>query len=848
MKKEQYALITYLLFFVVTISVVSVLHKRNQQLKEYDLIQQNLEQLKELDSRIDKELLLNLSFYSSNFDTLAQSSTRIDQLQNQIAEKSSGFSVEVPEFKTVLLQYINNSTRKERQLERIKSLSSSIKNTLLYLPTVIDELSKKITSSHHDPDDLRFKINRLSSALLDYNIFPRHDKKQQLEHKITELENFSDPAFSKELGNILSHIRANLAMKSQMENRLQSYKKIDINKELTLLQTIHTNYFTEQTKTTYIINIILISLSALLFISLGYAMHNLKKAHIRAKINHARLYDAIENINEAFALFDPDDQLVLWNRQFEQFYPKIRKKIKKGASYHKLMSAAADLGQFNNHNIPRLHISNDIESRSKELEYLSDGRCFLTSDSKTSSGGTACVRIDITDQVKLEEKIIWQANYDALTRLPNRTLFLDRLAQAIVHAKRETSLCALLFIDLDKFKDVNDTLGHDVGDKLLIAVAERLSGCIRKIDTASRLGGDEFTIILQEISSTHDAAGVAIHIIKKLEEVFHIGEHEILISASIGITVYPDDASTSTQMLSNADMSMYQAKEAGRNTYRFYTEEMNREMKTRLQLEKDMRNALNQNQFVLEYQPIIDSQSNRVVHAEALVRWQHPELGRISPDKFIHLAEETGFIIKLGEWVLRTAINQIDLWFKDGLQTFSVAINISSRQLESDILTKLLTELLAETPLPEKTLTLEMTESLLIENSTRSNNSLENFKQLGINLSIDDFGTGYSSLSYLKQFPVDILKIDKSFIHDITQDKDDAILTQAIINLAHNFNLQVIAEGVETIRQLNFLKQNHCDMIQGYYYSKPLNAKDFYQYCIKQNKQLNSLKPHNGAK
>ncbi len=848
MKKEQYALITYLLFFVVTISVVSVLHKRNQQLKEYDLIQQNLEQLKELDSRIDKELLLNLSFYSSNFATLAQSSTRIDQLQNQITEQSSGFSVEVPEFKTVLLQYINNSTRKERQLERIKSLSSSIKNTLLYLPTVIDELSKKITSSHHNPDDLRFKINRLSSALLDYNIFPRHDKKQQLEHKITELENFSDPAFSKELGNILSHIRANLAMKSQMENRLQTYQKIDINKELTLLQTIHTNYFTEQTKTTYIINIILISLSALLFISLGYAMHNLKKAHIRAKINHARLYDAIENINEAFALFDPDDHLVLWNRQFEQFYPKIRKKIKKGASYHKLMSAAADLGQFNNHNIPRLHISNDIESRSKELEYLSDGRCFLTSDSKTSSGGTACVRIDITDQVKLEEKIIWQANYDALTRLPNRSLFLDRLTQAIQHAKRETSLCALLFIDLDKFKDVNDTLGHDVGDQLLIAVAERLSGCIRKIDTASRLGGDEFTIILQEISSTHDAAGVAVHIIKKLEEVFHIGQHEILISASIGITVYPDDASTSTQMLSNADMSMYQAKEAGRNTYRFYTEEMNREMKTRLQLEKDMRNALNQNQFVLEYQPIIDSQSNRVVHAEALVRWQHPELGRIAPDKFIPLAEETGFIIKLGEWVLRTAINQIDLWFKDGLQPFSVAVNISSRQLESDILSKLLTELLAETPLPEKTLTLEMTESLLIENSTRSNNSLENFKQLGINLSIDDFGTGYSSLSYLKQFPVDILKIDKSFIHDITQDKDDAILTQAIINLAHNFNLQVIAEGVETIRQLNFLKQNHCDMIQGYYYSKPLNAEDFYQYCITQNKQLNSLKPHNGAK
>ena len=587
----------------------------------------------------------------------------------------------------------------------------------------------------------------------------------------------------------------------------------------------------------------LIFLSALLFISLGYIILNLKKAHNRARINHARLYDAIENINEAFALFDAEDKLILWNRQFERFYPKIRKQLREGISYNELMAAAEAQGQFKNNHIPRLHTSNDLQGHTKGLEYLADGRCYLTSNSKTSSGGTACVRIDISDQVKLEEKIIWQANYDDLTRLPNRTLFLDRLAQAIQHARRDSTLCALLFIDLDKFKEVNDTLGHDVGDALLVAVAERLSSCIRKIDTASRLGGDEFTIILQEISSTHDAASVAIHIIKKLEEVFQIDKHEIFISASIGITVYPDDASDSTQMLSNADMAMYQAKEAGRNTYRFYTEEMNQEMKTRLQLEKDMRNALERNEFVLEYQPILDSQSNRVVHAEALIRWQHPQLGRIAPDKFIHLAEETGFIIPLGEWVLRTAVSQMNLWLKDGLQPFSVAVNISSRQLESDILIKLLGKLLTEIPLPRHTLTLEMTESLLIENSSRSRNTLEQFRELGVNLSIDDFGTGYSSLSYLKQFPVDILKIDKSFIHDITQDKDDAILTNAIIDLAHNFNLKVIAEGVETIRQLNFLKQNGCDMIQGYYYSQPLPADDFYHYCLKQNRQQNSLKP-----
>ncbi len=797
MKKEQYALITYLLFFVVTATVVSVLYKRNQQLEEYDLIQHKLEQLKELDARIDRDLLLNLSFYSSNYDALAQSSTRIDTLQHEITEQTARFSQEAPEFKTVLQQYIQNSTRKERHLERIKSLSSSIKNTLQYLPTVINELSHKITASRHDPEDLRFKINQLFGVLLDYNIFPRHDKKQILEEKIAELEGLSDHVYQKDLNNILSHIQANLRMKNQMENMLRTYEKIGLNKELSRLQTIHTNYFTEQTKNSYIINLVLIILSALLFISLGYVMQNLKKAHIRAKINHARLYDAIENINKAFALFDAEDKLVLWNRQFELFYPKIRKQIREGISYNELMAAAEELGQFKNNNIPRLHTSNDLEGHTKELEYLTDGRCFLTSDSKTSSGGTACVRIDISDQVKLEEKIIWQANYDALTRLPNRTLFLDRLAQAIQHARRDSTLCALLFIDLDKFKDVNDTLGDDVGDALLVAVAERLSSCIRKIDTASRLGGDEFTIILQEISSTHDDASVAIHIIKKLEEVFQIKEHEIFISGSIGITVYPDDARNSTQMLSNADMAMYQAKEAGRNTYRFYTEEMNQEMKNRLQLEKDMRNALARNEFVLEYQPIIDSQSNQVVHAEALIRWQHPELGRIAPDKFIHLAEETGFIIQLGEWVLRTAVSQMKLWLKDGLQLFSVAVNISSRQLESNILIKLLSELLTEISLPSHSLTLEMTESLLIENSSRSNNALEKFRELGVNLSIDDFGTGYSSLCYLKQFPVDILKIDKSFIHDITQDKDDAILTNAIIDLAHNFNLKVIAEGVK---------------------------------------------------
>ncbi len=843
MKKEQYALIIYLLFFVVAVSMVFVLYKRHQQLQEYDQIQHNLIYLKELDARIDRDWLLNLSFYSSKHDSLAQPSPRIAALEHEILQQASGFSLKVPEFKTrlqhsLLQHYIDNIIKKQHQLERVKALASSIKNSLQSLPAAINELNQKILASHYEPEDLRFKINHLLAVLLDYNIFPQHDKKLLLEQQIAKLNSLSDDTFQKQINSILSAVQTNLKIKSQLENLLPTYEKMNLNKERSVLQTIYSNYYTEQSKHFYFVIILLVILSALLFISLGYVLQYIKKAYIRAKINHARLYDAIENIHEAFALFDADDRLVLWNRQFELFYPKIRKKINTGITYNELMSTAEELGQFKNNNSPRSHTDNTFKGHSKELEYLSDGRCFLSSDSKTSSGGTACIRIDISDQVKLEQKTIWQANYDALTRLPNRTLFLDRLAQAIQHAKRDSSLCALLFIDLDKFKEVNDTLGHDIGDALLLAVAERLSSCIRKIDTASRLGGDEFTIILQEISSTHDAATVAIQIINKLEEVFAIDEHEIFISASIGITVYPDDASNSTRMLSNADMAMYQAKEAGRNTYRFYTEEMNREMQTRLQLEKDLRNALTNNEFVLEYQPVIDSQSNRVVYAEALLRWHHPKLGRIKPDKFIYLAEETGFIIQLGEWVLRTAVRQMQQWFQQGLQPFSMAINISSRQLESDILINLLKQLLSETSLPRNSLTLEMTESLLIENASRSNNTLEQFRELGINLSIDDFGTGYSSLTYLKQFPVNVLKIHQSFIHDITQNKDDAILTCAIIDLAHNFNLRVIAEGVESIRQLNFLKQNGCDMIQGYYYSQALSAEDFYPYYSKQNRQL----------
>ncbi len=839
MKKERYALIIYLLLFIVTVTVLLALYHRNEHIKKYETIQSDLEQLKELDLQVDKVLLQNLSFYLSHYDTLVQLNKKTRELQKKTKRQSEDFSHEVPLFKRTLAHYIVLSQEKNLQLERIKALSSSIKNTILYLPTAISQLDNNTLNPVETSVHFNFRISSLMNILLHYNISPGEEKKQLIEKQIKQLEVLSAPEpLHKPLKNILSHIRANLIMTSQIASLLKTYEQINLSKYLIQLQKLHTDYFTQQNENSYQINILLISLSYILFIALGYVIQTLKQAHIRAKNSHAQLYDAMESINEAFALFDHKRQLVLWNKQFELYYPKIKHRLKTGISYSELMYEAIQLGQFRaNKKQLDESFTDDIAASTREIEYLSDGRCYLASNSKTSSGGIACVRIDMTDQIKLEEKILWQANFDPLTNLPNRTLFLDRLSQTLQHSKRKSSLCALLFVDLDRFKHVNDTLGHDTGDKLLISVAECLISSVRKIDTVSRLGGDEFTVILQDITSAHDAANIATHIIEKLEEVFIIDDNEIYIGASIGITLYPNDADTPTQMLSNADMSMYRAKEAGRNTYRFYTEEMNKEMLSRLQLEKDMRQALTREEFFIEYQPIIDSQSNKVFHAEALIRWQHPVHGRLAPDRFISLAEETGLIAPMGEWVLTQAVKQVALWQSCDLRPFSISVNVSSRQLAIGNLDRILQKLLNETPLPAGSIALEMTESLLLESSISSRQFLDTFKQLGINLSIDDFGTGYSSLSYLKQFPVDILKIDKSFVRDVTEDADDATLTVAIIDLAHNFNLQVIAEGVETIEQLSFLKQHGCDLIQGFYYSKPLSPEALLHFVQQHNRK-----------
>ncbi len=430
---------------------------------------------------------------------------------------------------------------------------------------------------------------------------------------------------------------------------------------------------------------------------------------------------------------------------------------------------------------------------------------------------------DITKRKQDEQKIRYQANFDMLTGLPNRTLLLDRLSQNIAAARREHWSLALLFLDLDHFKAVNDSFGHALGDELLQSVAKRLQASTRESDTISRFGGDEFVILLQDIHEAADAALMATHLIDSLSEPFSLSGRQIIIGASIGITLFPADANNPDNLLQNADMAMYHAKDTGRNRYRFFTSAMQEQVREHLLLEQDLRLALEHEELELHYQPIIDSDSERPVAMEALLRWHHPEHGLVPPASFIPIAEKSGLIGPIGEWLLETACRQGAKWRKAG-HDLQISVNLSSRQRELGLDASLLSKILQRSGLAGNALTLEITESLLLEDTKESIAWLSAFKLLGVQLSIDDFGTGYSSLSYLKRFPVDHIKIDRAFVSDLPMDADDASLVEAIVAMAHSLGHRTIAEGVESADQIALLKEIGCDQLQGFYYARPMPA------------------------
>jgi len=434
---------------------------------------------------------------------------------------------------------------------------------------------------------------------------------------------------------------------------------------------------------------------------------------------------------------------------------------------------------------------------------------------------------DISDRKRNEEEIRQLAYYDALTRLPNRAFFLEQLQRALGSARRTGARVALLFCDLDNFKDVNDTLGHDTGDLLLKGIAERLSSCIRKGDTLSRLGGDEFVLLLPAVAGDREAASVARKIKRTMARPFDLDGNEVFTATSIGIALFPDDGRDTQTLMKHADMAMYAAKSRGRNRYQFFSEDMNRRMQDRMQLESGLRQALELGQFSLVYQPQYELATGKLIGTEALLRWNHPERGRIPPSRFIPLAEETGLIHPIGEWVLRTACEQAREWQELGFADLRVAVNISGRQFVEEGLVDLVRRVLADTGVAPHLLELEITENVLMQDTDVAIATLEALRADGVKLTIDSFGTGYASLLYLKQLPVDRVKISRVFVRDIATNRADAAIAEAVINLARSLDLVAVAEGVESEAQAQVLRRLGCPQVQGFHFDRPLDSADF---------------------
>jgi diguanylate cyclase (GGDEF)-like protein/PAS domain S-box-containing protein len=539
-----------------------------------------------------------------------------------------------------------------------------------------------------------------------------------------------------------------------------------------------------------------------------------------------RFITIIEDLNEGILLTDLEDRILFVNSRMTAMTGFTQEEMV-GQMAYKLLLPPDEWPDLYARNIRRAR----NETESYEVVLLrKDGSTFWGHvnaapyrDSDGNVIGTVGAVTDVSERKQAEARIQWQAFHDPLTGLPNRTLFLERLQPAITRAKNREHLVAVLFLDLDRFKNVNDTLGHDIGDELLRGVAARLASALPPEVTVARMGGDEFTLLIPELQEARNAAAFAHRVLFALQAPFVVRGQEFYLSASIGMSIFPLDGTDSVTLLKRADSAMYQAKAEGSGFQRYGAQAESNET---LMLETSLRKALEQEQFLLLYQPQMDLRTGHLRGFEALVRWQHPERGLVAPGKFISLAEATGLINPLGDWVLRTACHQAAEWRRRYQFDMSVAVNLSARQFRRRGLMEKVCEALRESGLPAHLLDLELTETVLLEDSETAVDNLRTLKRIGANLAVDDFGTGYSSLAYLRRFPLDILKIDQAFIHELAEQPTDQAIVRALMDMAHALGLQVIAEGVETVAQRDILAALGCDLVQGFLISTPLTAQD----------------------
>jgi diguanylate cyclase (GGDEF)-like protein/PAS domain S-box-containing protein len=1060
MLKQMYSKRSILLITLFIALVLLLAVYWGDESENYAELSNNLIQLKEMDARLDRDVLKITSFLLNQYDPLVQTNNQLRELRHQINTKVAAMGDSALQNYTE--RYWRGMDEKLAVIEKIKYQGAVVRNGIHYLPIAVHELKSLDPEIYQD-------VLELLNTLLTYDLFTTDSQLDELNTMLLKLKGYqlSSPDNRKKFDQVLFHMNSNMEDLTKLDAFKIRYLSIPTQE---YFAAIHSRYEESRVDETIKKRRLILALSVfvlILLISLWQLIRRLQKANHEVNRVWFRLHDAVDNLTEAFALFDAEGRLVLHNRRFSEFYSWLKGRIKEGVTIDALQSLAGS-------RIKNLSLEGEsiVESMpmGQYLEQIDNGAWYLASNSFTNEGGIVCVRSDITeskqaevdlrklgrvleqspasvmitdtegiieyvnprfeqvsgysaeemigenprklksgdkteeeykamwdallagrewrgifhnkrkdgaiywesasisplrddrgkithfiavkedvtaqkraeDQLRMnatvfdttqegimvtdaeniiktvnpsfsritgyspdevigqsptmlssgrhddsfyeelwdsiqhkhywsgeiwnrrkdgsvypewlsiaaitddqgiakeyvavfsditkhkenEEQILYQANYDALTGLPNRSLFSDRLDQAIVSAMREQWKLAILFIDLDQFKMVNDTFGHVVGDELLQLVTKRVSDSVRQSDTIARFGGDEFVLLLQDVTDMDAVANIATKIINNITKVYTLYEREIFIGASVGITIFPDDAMNADSLLRNADMAMYQAKDRGRNNYQFFTASMQQKTLERQQLELDLRLAIERGELEIYYQPVVDAESERAVSVEALLRWNHPHRGMVNPSVFIPLAEDGGLIGPIGEWVIKGACEQLSRWHKSGYSNLRLAVNLSSRQRELGLEVDYLQRVLSECNLEPEILTLEITESLLMRDTEEAITWLSGFKTLGINLSVDDFGTGYSSLSYLKRFPVDILKIDRTFVSGLPQDADDASLVKTIVAMADSLNLGLIAEGVETKAQTNFLLRNGCKNLQGYYYAKPMAAKD----------------------
>ena len=576
---------------------------------------------------------------------------------------------------------------------------------------------------------------------------------------------------------------------------------------------------------------------------------------IRYSIAHAKMLETlresenrfrlvVESANDAIILTNGQGKICAWNKSAQAIFGYTQNEIL-GQSLSVLFPPAYYHNVSNNRESDLLLASGLLHPGSKAIELnglKKDGSEFpleisLSSWETTEGIFYSGIIRDITERKSFEEQLTHQALHDPLTKLANRVLFRNRVEHALALANRSHTPIAILFLDLDNFKTINDSMGHDVGDKLLVLVAERLQTSLRLSDTAARLGGDEFAVLIEAAARQVDAVWVAQRIIDIFRTPFSIDETEVFVGTSIGIATTITGKETPEELLRNADVAMYAAKNQGRNRCVVFEMTMHDALMQRVEIESDLRQAIERQEFVLHYQPIVDLQSKRIRGIEALVRWNHPEQGMIPPLKFIPVAEETNLIVPLGRWILEEACRQAHGWQTqyNCESSLSITVNISSRQFQQKKFVEMVTDVLVESGLAPESLILEITENILLENTEGTIKKLHELKDLGIRFAIDDFGTGYSSLGYLQRFPIDILKIDKSFVDKINQSQEGVAVTRAIITVSDTLHLKTIAEGIENPEQIIALQNLGCEMGQGYHFAKPLNPEDMSEFLLKAN-------------